>query len=441
MMMKKIALVSLGCAKNLVDSEVMLGIIEKQGYALVPDIEKADIIVINTCGFIHPARVEARDVIEKAVRIKNKSKNKKIIVTGCYVQRNLGSLEKAYPEVDVWTGVTDFDKIISIIEGKPYERAQDCFLYDHTTPRHLSTPPSWAYIKISEGCSHACSFCAIPLIKGPYRSRRIPSIVEEVGRLISKGIKEINLVSQDSTYYGRDLGLKEGLAHLLEKLLAIDNLGWIRVLYSYPEEITEPLLDIMCDKRICSYLDIPFQHSDLSIVKRMKRGFDGARSLKLLEHIRHKIPDVAIRTSLIVGFPGEGKREFDDLETFVAQARLDHLGVFTYSPEEGTGCVEMGDPVKENVKLKRKNRIMDIQAGISFANNKKYVGRVMDVLIEGTLKQDRNLLIGRGQFQAPEVDGVVFITSPNKDPDIFNTIQKVEITEPDVYDLYGKLSQ
>jgi len=220
--MKKIALVSLGCAKNLVDSEVMLGICEERGYALVPDVEKADIIVINTCGFIRPARSEASDVIENAIRIKHKFKNKKIIVTGCYVQRSREDLETAYPEVDAWTGVTDFDKIIPIIEGRPYESSRDCFLYDHATPRHLSTPPSWAYVKISEGCSHACSFCAIPLIKGPYRSRRISSIVEEVGSLVSKGVKEINLVSQDSTFYGRDLGMKEGLVRLLEKLLAVD---------------------------------------------------------------------------------------------------------------------------------------------------------------------------------------------------------------------------
>lgn len=437
--MKKIALVSLGCAKNLVDSEVMLGICEDRGYALVPDIEKADIIVINTCGFIRPARAEARDVIENAIRIKHKLKNKKIIVAGCYVQRSHESLESAYPDVDAWTGVTDFDQIIPIIEGKPYASSRNCFLYDHTTPRRLSTPPSWAYVKISEGCSHACSFCAIPSIKGPYRSRSISSIVGEVGGLVSKGVKEINLVSQDSTFYGRDLGMKEGLVRLLEKLLATDGLGWIRILYSYPEEVTEPLLDIMRDKRICSYLDIPFQHAHPSIVKRMKRGLDGKRSLELLEHIRHKLPDVAIRTSLIVGFPGEGKQEFDDLVTFVNQARFDHLGVFAYSPEDGTGCAEMGDPVKESVKLKRKNSIMDIQAGISFDNNKKYVGRVLDVLIEGTLKQDRNLLVGRGCFQAPEVDGVVFITSKNGDSDIFNTIQKVEITEPDVYDLYGSI--
>jgi len=439
--MKKVALVSLGCAKNLVDSEVMLGILEKRDYALVPEIEKADIIVINTCGFIHPARDEARDAIEKAVREKNKSKNKKIIVSGCYVQRSQDSLEKEYPEVDAWTGVSDFDKIVQVIEGRPYKSAQDCFLYDHTFPRHISTPPSWAYVKISEGCSHRCSFCAIPLIKGPYRSRSISSIFEEVGLLVSKGLQEINLVSQDTTFYGSDIGLKDGLALLLKELLTIDDLGWIRILYSYPEEVTDSLLDIMCEDRICSYLDIPFQHSHPSIIKRMKRGLDGKRSLKLLEHIRKKIPDIAVRTSLIVGFPGEGKQEFNDLKAFVTQARFDHLGVFTYSPEKGTGCFELGDPLNESVKLKRKNRIMDIQAEISYANNKKYLARVINALIEGTLTQDQNLIVGRGQFQAPEVDGIVFITCANRNPGIFNTIQKVEITGRDVYDLYGNLNQ
>lgn len=226
---------------------------------------------------------------------------------------------------------------------------------------------------------------------------------------------------------------------MLEKLLDIEALRWVRILYSYPEEVTEPLMDVMGEERVCSYLDIPFQHSHPSIVKRMKRGLDGKRALKLLERIRKKIPDVALRTSLVVGFPGEGKREFDDLMDFVIQARFDHLGVFTYSPEKGTSCFELGDPVKERVKLRRKDRIMDIQAEISFANNNKYVERIMDVLIEGTMKQDKNLIIGRGQFQAPEVDGIVFIASPGGRPDIFNTIQKVEITGRDVYDLYGNL--
>ena len=278
--MKKVALISLGCAKNLVDSEVMLGILKKQKYNLVPEIEMAEIIIINTCGFIHPARQEARDVIEKAVLEKNKSKNKKIIVSGCYVQKNQDSLQKAFPEVDAWTGVTDFDKIGQIIEGRSFQNAQNCFLYDHTSPRLISTPPSWVYVKISEGCSKSCSFCAIPLIKGPYRSRNIPSIAEEIKKLVSKGVREINLISQDTTFYGHDLRLNDGLVLLLEELLNIDNLEWIRILYSYPEEISDSLLNIMCEERICSYLDIPFQHSHPFITKRMKRGLDGKKSLE-----------------------------------------------------------------------------------------------------------------------------------------------------------------
>ena len=439
--MKKVALISLGCAKNLVDSEVMLGILAKQKYELVPETAAADIIIINTCGFIRPAREEAEDIIKKAVREKNGSPQKKIIVSGCYVQRSKEYLNRTFPEVDAWTGVADFDKIGQIIEGKLYSKAKKCFLYDHTFPRHISTSPSWAYVKISEGCSHRCSFCAIPLIKGPYRSRPIPSIVEEVRGLTSIGIQEINIVSQDTTFYGRDIRLRDGLTRLLEELLAIDGLGWIRILYSYPEEVTDSLLSVMQEERICSYLDIPFQHSHPSIIKRMKRSLDGNKSLKRLEHIRNKVPDIAVRTSLIVGFPGEGNREFNDLKAFVRHAQFDHLGVFTYSPEIDTDCFGMGDPVRESVKRRRKEDIMDIQAEISYENNKKYLSRTVDVLIEGTLKQDRDLMVGRGQFQAPEVDGIIFVTSEEKKPEVFNTIQKVEITGRDVYDLYGSLNR
>jgi ribosomal protein S12 methylthiotransferase len=435
--MKKVALISLGCAKNLVDSEVMLGILEKQKYDLVSEIEKAEIIIINTCGFIHPARQEADDIIKNAVLEKNKSGNKKIIVSGCYVQRNKVELQKTFPEVDAWTGVTDFDKIGQIIEGESYQRSKNCFLYDHTYSRLISTPPSWTYVKISEGCSKSCSFCAIPSIKGNYRSRHISSIAEEVKMLVSEGVREINLVSQDTTNYGRDLRINNGLVHLLEELLNIAGLQWIRILYSYPEEISDSLLDIMHEKRICAYLDIPFQHSHPFIIKRMGRGMDRKKALKMLEHIRDDIPDIAIRTALIVGFPGEGRQEFDDLIEFVSQARFDHLGVFAYSLEEGTKCYALGDPIEEKVKLKRKKDVMDVQAEISCEINKKYVGRVVDVLIEGTVKQDRSLIVGRGQFQAPEVDGVVFISSEESRTNIFNTIQKVEITDRDIYDLYG----
>jgi len=438
--MKKVALISLGCAKNLVDSEVMLGILKKKKYEMVPEMDKADIIIINTCGFIHPARQETRHVIKQAVIAKNKFKNKKIIVSGCYVQRSHKSLQKAFPEVDAWTGVRNFDKIGQIIAGQSYHRATNSFLYNHSSPRLISTPPSWAYVKISEGCSKSCTFCSIPLIKGPYRSRPIASVSEEVKGLVSRGIQEINLISQDTTYYGRDLRMKEGLVLLLEELLGIRNLRWLRILYSHPEEISPSLLNIMQEEKICSYLDIPLQHSHPLITKRMGRGLNGAKSLELLASIREAVQDIAIRTSLVVGFPGEDEQEFSHLMDFISRARFDHLGVFTYSPEEGTKCIELGDPVEERIKEKRKNAVMAAQAEISYEKNRKYVGRSLDVIIEGTLKQDPSLLVGRGQFQAPEVDGIVFISSESKSTEIVNTIQKVEISDRDIYDLYGKIN-
>ncbi len=437
--MKKVALISLGCAKNLVDSEVMLGLLEKKDYVFVIKLEEADIIIINTCGFIEPARRESIDAIKQCIQEKRKKKGKQIIVAGCYVQRSQEKLKKSFPEVDTWLGVGDFDKIVHVLDGKPYESFPGCFLYDHTFPRLLSTPPAWAYVKISEGCSHRCSFCSIPLIKGPYQSRSIPSIIEEVEGLVSKGIKEINLISQDSTYYGSDTCHKNGLVLLLQELLALKNLSWIRILYSYPEEITDSLLDIMKEEKICSYLDIPFQHSHPKIIKQMNRGFEGKRSLKLLDKIRKKIPDVAIRTTLVVGFPGEGRLEFDDLKKFIASARFDHLGVFSYSREEGTTGYELGETVSRIDKEKRIKTIMDIQADISYENNKKYIHQKVDVLIEGTLKQDPSLLVGRGRFQAPEVDGVVWLSPEKRESEVFHSIQKVEITDVDVYDLYGIL--
>jgi ribosomal protein S12 methylthiotransferase len=435
--MERIALVTLGCAKNLVDSEVMLGFLAKEKYTFVTDLKDANIIIINTCGFIHPARKESIEVIKKAIEVKKKKNSTKIFVAGCYVQRSKQSLLPLFPEVDAWLGVNDFDKIVQAVQNKPYDQSAGCFLYDHNSPRLLSTPPGWAYVKISEGCSHRCSFCAIPLIKGAYKSRSIDSIVTEVKELVSAGVKEINFISQDTTYYGRDLHISNGLPLLLEELLPIKELAWIRLLYSYPEEINDSLLEIMKEEKICSYLDIPFQHSHPRILKKMKRGLDGKAALKLLEKIRKKIPDVAIRTSMVVGFPGEGQEEFQNLKNFIQEARFEHLGVFTYSQEEGTGCYNLGDPIKESVKKKRKDKIMDIQADISFQNHQKYLNKKIDVLIEGTLKQDSNVVVGRGKFQAPEVDGVIFLASQDPNPKIFNTIEKVEITEGDVYDLYG----
>lgn len=436
--MKKVALISLGCAKNLVDSEVMLGFLKKSGYTFVTDTQKADVLIVNTCGFIKPAKDEANETLANAVKSKKKGKNIRVIATGCYVERNQHELQKAFPDVDAWMGTRDFDKIVRAVEGLPYKSAAQCYLYDHKSPRFVSTPTAWAYVKISEGCAHNCSFCAIPLIKGPYRSRSISSIKKECLILVSQGVKEINLISQDSTYYGRDAGLSNGLAELLEELINIDRLEWIRILYGYPEEISEPLLDIMQEEKICSYLDIPFQHANANIVKAMKRGFDGHRALKLIDNIRKKLPDISLRTSLIVGFPGEGPEEFSDLKSFVSSAQFDHLGVFTYSPEEGTDCFSLGDPIRDNAKQERLEEIFQIQAEISFKKNLKYLDQSIDVLVEGHLKDNTNLLLSRGRFQAPEVDGIILIYVEKNMPDLVNSIQKVEIIDRDVYDLIGK---
>jgi ribosomal protein S12 methylthiotransferase len=437
--MEKVALLSFGCAKNLVDSEVMLGYLDKAGYTFVTDPEQADIVIFNTCGFIEPAKQEARHALQEAVNFKKKGK--KTVAVGCYVERYKERLLKKYPEIDVWLGVNDFDKIVQAIEGRPFKKSKHCFLYDHTSPRLIQTPPAWAYVKISEGCSHQCSFCAIPFIKGLYRSRSVSSIFEEVEELSARGVKEINLISQDTTYFGRDQGLEEGLFLLLTELLKIKEIAWIRILYGYPEEIGGSLLEVMQEERICSYLDIPFQHSDSKVIKKMKRGMDGRKALKIIQRLRKKLPDIALRTSLVVGFPGEGKEEFQNLEKFVQQAKFDHLGVFTYSREEGTDCFDLGDPVKESVKRKRRDKIMEIQAEISFENNRKYLTQSFKVLIEGVAKENSDILVGRGKFQAPEVDGLIFIDAPGKWEKVVNTIQKVEITDRDVYDLYGKLAK
>ncbi len=437
--MKKVALISFGCAKNLVDSEVMLGYLEKEGYTFVTTPGEADIVIFNTCGFIEPAKKEARGALKEAVAFKKKGK--KTVAVGCYVERYKERLMKKYPEIDVWLGVNDFDKIVQAIEGKPFKKSQHCFLYDHASPRYIQTPPSWAYVKISEGCSHECSFCAIPFIKGPYRSRSVSSILKEVEKLSSRGVKEINLISQDTTYFGRDQGLEDGLSLLLKELLKIQEIEWIRILYGYPEEISDSLLGVMQEERICSYLDIPFQHSNSRIIKKMKRGMDGKRALKFIQKLREKLPDIALRTSLVVGFPGEGMKEFEDLKKFVQEARFDHLGVFAYSKEEGTDCFNLGDSVKESMKKKRRDEIMAIQSEVSFENNKKYLNQSLDVLIEGIPKENPDILIGRGRFQAPEVDGMILIDAPRKWEKMVNTIQKVEITGGDVYDLYGKLAK
>ena len=438
--MKKVSLITFGCAKNLVDSEVMAGYLGQAGFEFVEDPKNADIIILNTCGFIQPSKDEAEDAIQDALSLKKKSGSQRIVVAGCYSERYEPILRERYPDIDAWLGVKDFDKIVKVVEGEGFSASDRTYLYSHKTPRAISTPASWAYLKISEGCSHQCAFCSIPLIKGAYRSRPTSSIVKEARHLVSGGVREINLISQDTTYFGRDKARPEGLARLLEELVKIRELEWIRILYGYPEEITEALVEVMQEPKICSYLDIPFQHSDPVLIQKMKRAMNGRRALELLEKIRKNLSPVAIRTSIIVGFPGEGRREFEDLRAFVKEAEFDHLGVFTYSKEDGTDAYALGDPVEESIKQRRRDQIMEIQAGISSKKLKAYVGRTVDILIEGIWKDDPRFLIGRGRFQAPEVDGVIFARPVEQGNPALGPIQKVEITDSEVYDLHGKLA-
>jgi ribosomal protein S12 methylthiotransferase len=435
----KIALISLGCAKNLVDSEVMLGVLKKAGYAIAIEAAEAEVIIVNTCGFIGPARDEAARTLREVVALKRLDPAKRIIAAGCYVERDRARLEHEFPEVDAWTGVRDFDKIAAIVEGRAVRGRQQTFLYSHSSPRLISTPGTWAYVKISEGCSHRCGFCAIPFIKGPYVSRSEASVVREVRALAGLGVKEINLISHDTTWFGRDRGVKNGLSRLLARLDLVESLGWIRFLYGYPEEVDDALLEAMSLPKICRYLDIPFQHADPSLVRAMGRGMDGEAALRLLDKIRTKLPGVAVRTSLIVGFPGEGRKEFVSLKRFVGKARFEHLGVFAFSPETGTRSHRLPDTVGAEEKEARRREIMEIQAPLSRAANAGRIGRTIEVIVEGPDPEKSGLWKGRGRFQAPEVDGIVrfgLAAGMTEPPSAF---VRVEVDAADDYDLAGRL--
>jgi ribosomal protein S12 methylthiotransferase len=437
--MKKVALVSLGCAKNLVDSEVMLAVLKRSGYRPVADEAGADVIIVNTCGFIEPARQEARQAIERALAAKAADPAKKVVVAGCYVRREGPELRAEYPGVDVWTGVSDFDRVDRLVRGEKFTSRSSTFLYDDRTPRLVSTPASWAYVKISEGCSHRCSFCAIPSIKGPYRSRATASVVREARALASLGVKELNLISHDTTFYGSDRGVRHGLVRLLEKVTAVPGIAWVRVLYGHPEEISDELLAAMTDPKVCRYLDIPFQHCDPALVRSMGRRLDGPRALRLLERIRARLPEAAVRTSLIVGYPGEGRREFEALLEFVRQARFDHLGVFSYSPEKGTRAGSLQDPLSLSEKEERRRAVMELQASISAERNRGYVGRRLEVLIEAGPDGRGHDYSGRTRFQAPEVDGTTGLKLPRAAKAPVSPLVEAEITRSGTYNLEGRI--
>src|SRR5437588_2014105 len=426
----KVGFVSLGCPKNLVDSEVMMGLLARAGAQLTARAEDADVIVVNTCSFIDRAQRESVDTILEMSKLKTEGSARKLVVAGCLVERYRDEIPKNIPEVDAVVGTGELENILAaagltpasagnsnspfvILEARPEGDARLAqgrfsreswdgaiadlpnYLYDDTTPRVLATPKHSAYIKIAEGCDHPCSFCIIPQLRGKFRSRRFESVIAEAERLARNGVREITLIGQDTTCYGEDLGLTDGLALLLERLSQIEDLRWIRFLYAYPNKITGRLLEtIAAHAKICSYIDVPLQHASPSVLKRMKRGSSAGLFLRCIEKMRHTIPGVTLRTSFIVGFPGETEKEFEELCDFVSEAQFDWMGAFGYSDQEGAGAFNLGEKVSAREIQRRQKRLMQIQRGISKRKKKALVGEEFDLLLEGT-SEDTEVLLDR----------------------------------------------
>ncbi len=470
----KVGFISLGCPKNLVDSEVMMGMLTQAGADLTQRAEDADVIVVNTCSFIDSAQQESVNTILEMAKLKNGGRVQKLVVAGCLVERYRDEIRKNIPEVDAVVGTGELENILlaagvapapdqnspfriltSRAEGDARE-AQGRFsrqgwdgaiadlpnyLYDETTPRVLATPAHTAYIKIAEGCDHPCTFCIIPQLRGKFRSRRFESVVAEAERLARSGVREITLIGQDTTCYGEDFGLQDGLALLLEKLAKIEDLRWVRFLYAYPNKITGRLLEtIAAHDKVCSYIDVPLQHASPTVLKRMKRGGSGDLFLRTIEKMRRTIPDVTLRTSFIVGFPGETEKEFEELCDFVKAAQFDWMGAFGYSDQDGAGAyaLEKKLPVKEIER--RRKRLMQIQRQISKKRKKALVGREFDLVLEATSEETDLLLEGRTAMHAPEIDGKVFVNEfPEGVEPEFGKFYRCEITEAHDYDLVAKI--
>jgi ribosomal protein S12 methylthiotransferase len=407
-------LVSLGCPKNLVDSEVILGLLSEEGYLLTADPLRAEVLIVNTCSFIEEATKEAVETILQLSRFKKEGRCRLLIVSGCLPQRYGKVLEKELPEVDLFVGTGAFQNLPRLLSQKPKRKSfvpKSTFLYNERTPRILSTPPFIAYLKIAEGCSNACTFCTVPKIRGEYQSRKLRSILEEAQRLADQGVQELILIAQDTTGYGRDLRDGTNLEKLLKYLVKVEGLRWIRILYSYPktDHFTDGLLELIAqEEKICPYLDLPIQHIDDEVLKRMGRRSKGAEIRSLLKKIRTFLPEVSLRSSLIVGFPGEKESQFKALLDFVEEIQFDHLGAFKYSPEEGTPSSRLSHPIPESLKEERLRTLMGIQKKISLKKYKKMVGQRRVVLVEGP-QRERSILRGRLQTQAPEIDGSVFL--------------------------------
>lgn len=437
----KIGFVSLGCPKNLVDSEVMMGDLLAHGHELTGSPEDADVLVVNTCSFIDPAKEESVNTILEMAEHKKSGKAQRLVVAGCLVERYRDQIQAMLPEVDAIVGTNELDKIVPLCEGlTPKEVAAQPYLYHDLSPRVFTTPRHSAYVKIIEGCDHPCTFCVIPQYRGSFRSRRFESVVSEVTRLFAQGVREVNLIGQDTTSYGSDLGHKDGLANLLERLAEIPTSQetWVRFLYAYPNRVSQKLLDtIAAHDRICKYIDIPLQHASASVLKRMKRGANGDIFLKLIERMRATIPGVTIRTSMIVGFPGETDADFEELCQFIEAAQVDNLGVFRYSDEDTSQSFLLDQKVDKRTIYNRQRKLMSLQRHISAKRNKRYLGQEVSVLVEGPSEQTELLWEGRFMGQAPEIDGVVLINDFNDTPVEPGQIRKVRIEEAHDYDLLG----
>jgi ribosomal protein S12 methylthiotransferase len=475
----KVGFVSLGCPKNLVDSEVMMGMLAQAGAELTPNAEDADVIVVNTCSFIGTAQQESIDTILEMARHKTGGKAKRLVVAGCLVERFHAEIRRNIPEVDAVVGTGELERILAaagvaepprapspfniLTSNLPTSRpegdhrrgqgrfARDSwdgavadlpnYLYDDHTPRVLTTPRSSAYIKIAEGCDHPCTFCIIPQLRGQFRSRRFESVIAEAERLAQSGVREITLIGQDTTCYGEDLGLKDGLALLLEKLAGLEGLQWIRFLYAYPNKITGRLLEtIAAHDNICSYIDVPLQHASATVLKRMKRGGGAQLFLRSIEKMRRLIPDVTLRTSFIVGFPGETEKEFEELCGFVKDAAFDWMGAFGYSDQEGAGAFDHGKKLSSREIETRRKSLMSIQRKISRTKKRALIGHEFELLLEGTSTESELLLEGRTAMHAPEIDGKVFVNDyPEGNEPKEGEFYRCRITSAHDYDLVAEI--
>jgi len=437
-----VGFMSLGCPKNLVDSEVMLGHLRLKGFRITPDAAQAEVLVVNTCGFIDSAKKESVEAILEAAGHKLTGKCRKLVVAGCLVERYRDELLADIPEIDACLGTRDIEQIAEIIgaDDRLFEPEQNPdYLYDEHSPRLLTTPKATAYLKISEGCDHACAFCIIPKLRGGQRSRSIASVVAEAEQLVAQGILEISLVGQDTTDYGRDLGDPDALEKLIRALGGVAGLRWFRIHYAYPNRLTEGMMRALAETPNCAkYLDMPLQHADAKVLKEMARGGSRASFMKLLKKLRSICPDIAIRSNFIVGFPSETEEAFAELAAFVQEARFDHVGVFTYSPEEGTPAHALGDPIPKRTKNSRKRRIMELQQKIAREKNREKEGQVLEVIVEGLHEETELILKGRHAGQAPEVDGCVLIVGGEP---VIGSIQRVRITKAHAYDLIGEVEE